>query len=66
VSRNFDEAESPERFRRAVKAYRKLLALVEERNADGAEALWRSHMESAAEFLLKGDLHDKPVVELFA
>jgi DNA-binding FadR family transcriptional regulator len=65
VSRNFDEAESPERFRRAVKAYKKLLALIEERNADGAEVLWRSHMESAAEFLLKGDLHDKPVVELF-
>ena len=66
VSRNFDEAESPERFRRAVKAYKKLLALVKAHDADGAELLWRSHMESAAEFLLKGDLRDKPVVDLFA
>jgi len=66
VSRNFDAAESPGRFRRAVKSYKKLVALVEERDADGAEQLWRSHMESAAEFLLKDDLRDKPVVELFA
>jgi DNA-binding FadR family transcriptional regulator len=66
VSRNFDEAESPDRFRRAVKSYKKLVSLVEERDAGGAELLWRSHMESAAVFLLKGDLRDKPVVELFA
>jgi DNA-binding GntR family transcriptional regulator len=66
VSRNFDRDESPERFRRAVKAYKKLVSLIEERDADGAERLWRSHMESAAEFLLKDDLRDKPVVELFA
>ena len=65
VSRNFDQAESPERFRRAVKAYKRLLALIEARDADGAQRLWRSHMESAAAYLLKGDLRDKPVVELF-
>ena len=66
VSRSFDQAESPERFRRAVRAYRKLLALIEAGDADGAEDLWRSHMESAAAYLLKDDLRDKPVVELFA
>jgi DNA-binding GntR family transcriptional regulator len=66
VSRNFHQTESPERFRRAVKAYRRLISLVEERDARGAELLWRSHMESAAVYLLKDDLHDKPVVELFA
>jgi GntR family transcriptional repressor for pyruvate dehydrogenase complex len=49
-----------------VKSYKKLVSLVEERDAGGAELLWRSHMESAAVFLLKGDLRDKPVVELFA
>jgi DNA-binding GntR family transcriptional regulator len=43
-----------------------LLALIEARDADGAQRLWRSHMESAAAYLLKDDLHDKPVVELFA
>lgn len=66
VSRHFDETESLERFRRAVKAYKKLVSLVEARDADGAERLWRSHMESAAVYLLKDDLRDKPVVELFA
>jgi DNA-binding FadR family transcriptional regulator len=66
VSRNFDATQSPERFRRAVKAYKKLVALVEAGDADGAERLWRDHMESAAAYLLKDDLHDKPVVELFA
>jgi GntR family transcriptional regulator, transcriptional repressor for pyruvate dehydrogenase complex len=66
VSRSFDRAESPERFRRAVKAYKKLLALIEAGDADGAQRLWHSHMESAAAYLLKDDLRDKPVVELFA
>jgi DNA-binding FadR family transcriptional regulator len=66
VSRSFDETESPERFRRAVRSYKKLLALIEARDADGARRLWGSHMESAAAYLLKDDLRDKPVVDLFA
>jgi GntR family transcriptional regulator, transcriptional repressor for pyruvate dehydrogenase complex len=66
VSRSFDRAESPERFRRAAKAYKKLLALIEAGDADGAERLWRSHMDSAAAYLLKDDLRGKPVVDLFA
>lgn len=65
VSRAVREAESPERFRRAVRAYQKLVSLVEARDSVGAEQLWRSHMESAAAFLLKDDLRKKPVVELF-
>jgi DNA-binding FadR family transcriptional regulator len=65
VARNFDQAESPERFRRAVKAYKKLLALIEAGDADGAQRLWRSHMDAAAAYLLNGELGDKPVVELF-
>jgi GntR family transcriptional regulator, transcriptional repressor for pyruvate dehydrogenase complex len=66
VAHSFDQVESPERFRRAVRAYRKLLALIEAGDADGAERLWRSHMDSAAAYLLTGDLRDKPVVDLFA
>jgi GntR family transcriptional regulator, transcriptional repressor for pyruvate dehydrogenase complex len=65
VSRSFDQTESPERFRLAVRAYKKLLALIEAGDADGAKLLWRSHMDSAAAYLLKDDLRDKPVVELF-
>lgn len=66
VSRNFDEKESPERFQRAIKGYKKLVSLLEARDADGAERHWRRHMEAAAVYLLKDDLHNKPVVDLFA
>ncbi|GLY38893.1 GntR family transcriptional regulator [Amycolatopsis sp. NBRC 101858] len=65
VSRNFDSTESPERFRRAIRAYRKLVTLVEAGDADGAERHWRNHMEAAAKYLLKDELHNKPVVDLF-
>ncbi|MFE5027447.1 FadR/GntR family transcriptional regulator [Streptomyces sp. NPDC056656] len=65
VSRNFDATESPERFHRAIKAYRKLLALLEAKDADAAERHWRAHMKAAAEYLLRGELHNKPVVDLF-
>lgn len=65
VVRNFDVAESPERFRLALKSYKKLVALITAGDADGARRLWRSHMDSAAVFLLKDDLGGTPVVELF-
>ena len=64
VSRNFG-ASSPERFQRAVKGYRKLVALVEAHDAEGAAKHWRRHMEAAAAYLLGDDLRDKPVVDLF-
>ncbi|MET7335423.1 FCD domain-containing protein [Nonomuraea sp. NPDC005650] len=66
VALHFDRAESPERFQRAIKAYKKLVALVEAQDADGAERHWRSHMKAAAHYLLKDDLHNKPVVDLFS
>jgi DNA-binding FadR family transcriptional regulator len=65
VSRNTQEDGSLERFRRAVRSYKKLVALIEAGDADGARRLWRGHMDSAAAFLLKDDLRDTPVVELF-
>ncbi len=49
-----------------MQAYKRLLALIEAGDADGAERRWRRHMDSAAAYLLKDDLRDKPVVELFA
>jgi GntR family transcriptional regulator, transcriptional repressor for pyruvate dehydrogenase complex len=66
VAGHFDQAESPERFRRAARSYRKLLKLIADGDADGARRLWHGHMDSAASYLLKDDLRDKPVVELFA
>jgi DNA-binding FadR family transcriptional regulator len=64
ASRSFGETGSPERYRHAVQAYKKLLALIAAGDADGAQGLWRSHMDSAAAHLLKDDLRGKPVVEL--
>jgi DNA-binding FadR family transcriptional regulator len=65
VSRNFDVAESPEHFSLALRSYKKLVALIEAGDADGARQLWRSHMDTAAEFLLTDDLGVTPVVDLF-
>lgn len=65
ISRLFDETDSRASLRRCGKVYRKLLALVEARNADGAERFWRGYMEASAAYLLKDDLQHMPVVELF-
>jgi GntR family transcriptional regulator, transcriptional repressor for pyruvate dehydrogenase complex len=64
VTRNFDE-NSRAGFRRTIKSYTKLVQLVEARDAGGAEAHWRNHMEVAAKHILGDDLKLKPVVDLF-
>jgi DNA-binding FadR family transcriptional regulator len=65
ISRLFNETDFRADLRRCGKVYRKLVALVEARNSDGAERFWRGYMEAAAASLLKDDLQDMPVVELF-
>ncbi|MEV1025172.1 FadR/GntR family transcriptional regulator [Streptomyces sp. NPDC050264] len=66
VTRSYDRTASPERFQRAIRAYGKLITLVEAKDADGAERHWRAHMKAAAAYLLQDDLHNKPVVDLFS
>jgi GntR family transcriptional repressor for pyruvate dehydrogenase complex len=66
VSRNFAERETAERFRRTIRSYEKFTALIEAKDADGAERHWRTHMEVAAKSLLRDDLKNKPVVDLFS
>jgi DNA-binding FadR family transcriptional regulator len=61
-----DESDTVERFEQMIGSYSKLIKLVAAGNAAGAERHWRSHMEAAAEFLLKDDLKTKPIVNLFA
>jgi GntR family transcriptional repressor for pyruvate dehydrogenase complex len=61
-----DDNDTVERFQRVVKSYGKLIRLVKAGNAAAAEKHWRSHMEGAAQYLLKDDLKTKPVVDLFA
>lgn len=65
VATGFDLSESPDRFLKTIRAYRKLITLVDQRDAPAAEKHWRAHMEAAAKFLLKDDLRNKPVVDLF-
>ena len=64
VARNFD-ANTQDRFRRTIKSYKKLLELLEARDAEGAEKHWRNHMEVAAKSLLGDDIKNKSIVDLF-
>jgi GntR family transcriptional regulator, transcriptional repressor for pyruvate dehydrogenase complex len=60
-----DDNDTDERFQRVIRSYTKFITLAKAGNAAGAEKHWRSHMEGAAEYLLKDDLKTKPVVDLF-
>jgi DNA-binding FadR family transcriptional regulator len=66
VTRESREAEATENFRRNVRSYERLVDLVEERDAAGAERHWRAHMEAAGTLLLREDLQHRSVVDLFA
>jgi GntR family transcriptional repressor for pyruvate dehydrogenase complex len=65
VVRSFDKTTTPQRFRRLIRSYTKLVDLVEAGDADGAEAHWRRHMEVAARSLTD-QVGPKTVVELFS
>jgi DNA-binding FadR family transcriptional regulator len=65
VSRNFNQPDTPDAWRKLIKSYRKLVALLDAKDADGAERHWRSHMEAAGRRLLSDDLGSKTVVDLF-
>lgn len=64
-SGTYDASEPPERFRRAIRAYRRQVSLLEDKDAARAESQWRDHMVAAGKYLLKDDLKNKPVVDLF-
>jgi GntR family transcriptional repressor for pyruvate dehydrogenase complex len=65
VSRTFDPASSPQRFRRLIKSYGKFVDLVAAGDAAGAEEHWRRHLEVAAQGLVD-DIGAQTVVELFS
>ena len=60
-----DDNDTDERFQRVIRSYTKLITLVKAGSAAAAEKHWRTHMEAAAQYLLKDDLKTKPVVDLF-
>ena len=66
LSRDHARDDELANFRRNVRSYEKLVALVEERDGPGAEQHWRAHMEAAGQRLLREDLQSRPVVDLFS
>jgi DNA-binding FadR family transcriptional regulator len=65
VARDFQRPETMDLFRKTVRSYRKLISLLEARDGDGAEKHWRAQMEAAGRELLRDDLKNKRVVDLF-
>ena len=65
VTRGFRKDEMLEDFQRNVRSYEKLIALLEKRDGTGAERHWRIHMEAAGRHLLREDLQNRAVVDLF-
>lgn len=65
VSEGFGLDESAEEFKRAIRSYRKLIKLVDQRDAEGAKKHWRTHMENAAKALSRNVPKDRRVVDLF-
>lgn len=60
-----DQAVQVRDNRRAYRAHKKLLALVEAEDVEGAEAFWRKHMQVAGEMLLR-DYGATRVVDLLS
>ena len=66
LSRDHARDDELANFRRNVRSYEKLVALLEERDGPGAEQHWRAHMEAAGQRLLREDLQSRSVVDLFS
>ena len=65
VMRTFDHPDTQDQFRKLVRSYRKLVLLIDARDADGAERHWRTHLEVMGRRLLRDDTGAKAVVDLF-
>lgn len=65
IAQDGSDPGTSEDVRRAIRSYRKLIKLVEERDADAAKKHWRAHMENAAKSLARNVPKDQRVVDLF-
>jgi GntR family transcriptional repressor for pyruvate dehydrogenase complex len=65
VMRTFDHPDTQDQFRKLVRSYRKLVLLIDARDADSAEQHWRTHLEVMGRRLLRHDTGAKSVVDLF-
>jgi DNA-binding FadR family transcriptional regulator len=66
VGHRLNQPETANDFRKTVRAYRKLVSLIEAKDAAEAERYWRTHMQLAGHRLLTGDLGSKTVIDLFS
>ncbi len=58
-------AGQPGRFVRSIRSYRRLLRLLENQDAEGAEVHWHNHMTVAATYLFPDTTDETHVVDLF-
>jgi GntR family transcriptional regulator, transcriptional repressor for pyruvate dehydrogenase complex len=65
VTASDDRAGIEGQFKKTVRAFAKLVRLVEAGDADGAEKFWRTHMQVASKGMLWGSLATESVVDLF-
>ena len=63
--RTVDRPGTREEARKTVKSYRKLILLLDARDAEGAQGHWRAHLEAAGRALPRGDAGSPAVVDLF-
>jgi GntR family transcriptional regulator, transcriptional repressor for pyruvate dehydrogenase complex len=63
--RTSDGPATREELRKTVRSYRKLVVLLDARDADGAQRHWRAHLEAAGRGLLRGGTGSGAVVDLF-
>lgn len=66
VHRTMGNPGTQDEFRKMVRSCRKLVALVEQRDAEGAERHWATHSRITLRRLLSDDLGAKAVVDLFS
>jgi GntR family transcriptional regulator, transcriptional repressor for pyruvate dehydrogenase complex len=65
VTSSDDRKEIEAQFKRTIRAFAKLVKLIEARDVDGAEKFWRTHMQAATKGMLWGNLATESVVDLF-
>jgi GntR family transcriptional repressor for pyruvate dehydrogenase complex len=66
AGRRLSQPETANDFRKTVRAYQKLVTLIEAKDAAEAERYWRTHMQIAGRRLLRDDLGTKTVIDLFS
>lgn len=65
VAKGFDRA-LPNRFGKLLRSYNRLIELVEQHDADGAEQHWRNHLEAAAKSMSRRVPANQRLIDLFA